>query len=96
MKDLTKTEVQNIQAKEKNQESASQLMNLTDQIRLQQSTAMNEAKLNRRLEILKADTKIAKKRWRIMRSVVAAVIVGSGINWACHDEWKDFVIDEEE
>jgi len=38
---------------------------------------------------------MAKKRWRIMKSVVAAIIAGSGVDWARNNDLRNLVLDEE-
>lgn len=81
---------------EQNRELASTLIKLTDHIRLQQLNALNQSSLTDRLEKLKSDTRIAKKRWRIMKSLMAGAVVGSGINWASDTKLKILVLDEEE
>lgn len=88
-------EAQNIRLIEKNRELSSSMIEITDQIRLQESNAINSSGLRDRLETLKSETELAKKRWRIMKSVVAGTVVGSGINWASDETLKNLVIDEE-
>lgn len=81
---------------ERNRELASTLIKLTDQIRLQQLNALNHSNLIDRLEKLKSDTEIGKRRWRVMKSLMAGTVVGSGINWATDNKLKTLVLDDEE
>lgn len=81
---------------ERNRELASTLIKLTDQIRLQQLNALNHSNLIDRLEKLKSDTEIGKRRWRVMKSLMAGTVVGSGINWANDNKLKTLVLDDEE
>lgn len=81
---------------ERNRELASTLIKLTDQIRLQQLNALNDSNLIDRLEKLKSDTEIGKRRWRVMKSLMAGTVVGSGINWASDNKLKTLVLDDEE
>lgn len=93
---LTKVEAQNIEAMEKNRELTATLVELTRQMSEQRVSALNESNLGNQLEILRDDVGTARKRWKIMKSVVAAVIVGSGVDWARDDELRQVVIDAEE
>ena len=81
---------------ERNRELASTLIKLTDQIRLQQLNALNHSNLIDRLEKLQSDTEIGKRRWRVMKSLMAGTVVGSGINWATDSKLKTLVLDDEE
>ena len=92
----TLIEAENIRAQTKNRGTVATLLDLANQIKIQRANALKMCKLSNQLERLQADTKIAKSRWRIMKSVVAAVIVGSGINWAADDDLRDIVLDDEE
>ena len=62
----------------------------------QREEAMADPRLSMQIEQVRADRKIAKKRWRIMKSVVAAVIAGSGMDWAHSDTLRDLVLDSED
>lgn len=95
LKAFTFLEAQNIRLIEKNRELSSSMVEITDQIREQQSNAINSSDLGDRLKTLQSETKLAKKRWRIMKSLVAGTVVGSGINWANDETLKTLVIDEE-
>lgn len=93
---LTMTKSQNIMALEKNRKLTATLMEVTSHMKAQRVSAINESKLRTQLEKFQDDSKIAKKRWKIMKSLVAAVIVGSGVDWARNEELRQVVIDEEE
>lgn len=95
-KSTTLAEAENIRALRQNREAATTLLDLANQTKVQRSNALQESSSSRPLERLQADTKIAKTRWRIMKSVVAAIVVGSGVDWAANDELRDLVLDEED
>lgn len=71
-------------------------MGLTEQIKSHRSTAINDSNLADQVEKLKLDHEVARRRWRTMKSVVAAIIVGSGIDWARDSVLKRLVLDEDE
>lgn len=93
---LTKVEAQNIEAMEKNRELTVTLVELTHKMSEQQVSAVNEFHSGKQLEILRDEVKTARKRWKLMKSVVAAVIVGSEVDWARTEELRQVVIDAEE
>lgn len=93
---LTIVEGQNIEAMEKNRELTATLVELTHQMSEARIAAINESHLGTQLEILRDDVRTARKRWKIMKSVVAAIIVGSGVDWARNNELRPVVIDGEE
>lgn len=81
---------------EKNRNLASLLVDLTEQIKAQRMAAIEGLNLIDATEESKLDHETAKKLWRTMKGVVAAIIAGSGINWAGNSELKRLVLDEEE
>lgn len=93
---LTTVEAQNIEAMEKNRELTATLVDLTHKMSAQRASAVNESNLGKQLEILRDEVRTARKRWKLMKSVVAAVIVGSEVDWARNDELRQVVIDAEE
>jgi len=92
----TLVEAENIRALTQNRERATMLMDLAKQTKMQRINALHESRLNNQVEKVQTATKVARIRWRIMKSVVAAVIVGSGIDWAADDELRDLVLDDED
>lgn len=95
-KALTRLETENIMILDKNRDLAASLVDLTEQIQAQQIAAIKDSDLTDQAEQSKLDHVTAKKLWRTMKSVVAAIIAGSGINWASNSELKRLVLNEEE
>ncbi|MCJ1424322.1 hypothetical protein MMC29_002209 [Sticta canariensis] len=93
---LTIVKAQNIEAMAKNRELTAALVELTHNMAEHRVSAINESKLGPQLEILREDVRTARKQWKLLKSVVAAVIVGSGVDWARNDELRRVVIDAEE
>lgn len=81
---------------EKNRDLSQTLVELANRRKNQQVSAINGSNLSEQLEGLKEGSAIAKRRWRVMKSVVAAVIVGSGVDWARNDQLRPVVLDEED
>ncbi len=95
-KSFTLAEAENIRALAQNRETATTLLNLANQTKSKRANAIRDSNSSNQVKRLRADTKIARTRWRIMKSVVAAIIVGSGIDWAADTELRDLVLDEED
>lgn len=96
LKALTMAEAENIGALEKNRTLTKSLLGLTSQLKSQREAALHEADLGIRLDKLKDEAKTAERRWRIMKSFVSAVIVGSGVDWARKEELRQAVVNEED
>lgn len=95
LRDTVSTEADNIRTLEKNRATAATLVDLIQTSEGLQANAMKDPTLGAQMNRLKGDTATARKRWRIMKGVVGAIIAGSGIDWARDDSLRDLVLDEE-
>lgn len=89
-------EIEVLRTTEQNQALTTTLLGLSNKMQAQREEAMANPRLSMQIEQVRADTNLAKKRWRIMKSVVAAVIAGSGVDWAHSDTLRDLVLDSED
>lgn len=80
---------------EKNRVLTAALLALLRTVQAQRDEVTKDPKFSAELDKLRNDTATARQRWRIMKSVVAAVIAGSGVDWAQDDTLRDLVLDEE-
>ena len=96
MNDLVMVEAQNIISGKKNRTLADTLLDLTANLQSERAEDVSNAKLRSHLQVLKEETKMSRARWRIMKSVTATVIVGSGIDWSRNDELRELVLDDED
>jgi len=96
METLTATETERIITFRINQQLTTDLLGLTDQLKAQGIDEISDPELRQTLVKLQGDTKEAKRRWRIMKSLVSAVIAGSGVDWAHSDILRDLVLDDED
>lgn len=80
----------------KNQNLAPSVTALAREVELARNSAIAESTLKVELDEAQEEAVQAKKRWRIMKSVVGAVVVGSGIDWASDDTLRELVLDNEE
>lgn len=85
----------NTRAVEKNRALTADLLALLKQVQAQRDEVTKDPKISAQLDQLRDDTATARQRWTIMKSVVAAVIAGSGVEWARDDTLRDLVLDEE-
>ena len=96
MNTLTSTEIENRVSLRVNQQLTTTLLGLTEQLKAQSIDDIGDLEVRRHLEGLHDDIKEAKRRWRIMKSLVSAVIAGSGVDWAHDDSLRDLVLDDED
>ncbi|KAI9815284.1 MAG: hypothetical protein M1827_002764 [Pycnora praestabilis] len=93
---LSTAEMENLIASARNAELTSTLIHLAEITKLQEQGDLKDPKVKAQFVSLQEEKKIARSRWRIMKSVVAAVIVGSGIDWSQDEVLQELVIDREE
>ena len=93
---LRKAEIENLKTTDRNRGLASQLLAVTDKIEDYKDSVKQEPQLKARLEETRQEAITAAKQWRIMKSVVSAVIAGSGVDWSRDSELKDLVLDAED
>ena len=95
LKDAALLSADNTRAVEKNRVLTAALLALLKKVQAQRDEDTKDPKISAELDKLRDDNTIARQRWRIMKSVVAAVIAGSGVDWARDDTLRDLVLDEE-
>ena len=72
------------------------LLSLTNEIQAQRDEVKADARLSAQVDHVRADTEVARKRWRIMKSVVVAIVAGSGVDWARDETLREIVMDDED
>ena len=81
---------------EYNQGLAPSVITLAQEMELARDDAIAQSAFTEQLAEAQQDAGEAKRRWRIMKSVVVAVIVGSGVDWASNEALRDLVLDNED
>ena len=94
--ETTAAETQYIKSRRKNQDLIDTLMDLSEKIKALDAAATDEPTLAEQLRVARANAKLAKGRWRMMKSVVAAVVAGSGVEWASDPHLLEAVLDAED
>ena len=68
---------------------------LSDKLQSQREEILRDQAFKGQFDQMLEDTVTAKKRWRIMKTVVAAVVAGSGVDWARDENLRNLVLDED-
>ena len=95
LKETATLSADNIRAMERNRSLTATLLTLAKKVQARQDEVSKDARFGTQLDELRQDAATARQRWRIMKSVVAALVAGSGIDWARDDNLRDLVVDEE-
>ena len=93
---LTAAETGSIISNQKNRELTPILFEFASRLKAQDIEDIQDPELRSELEALQIELKVSRGRRRIMKSVMVAVIVGSGIDWARKDDLRELVLDDEE
>ena len=80
----------------KTQELEEMMIGLDEKLNAINIAAMAHPELAEQLRIARANTKVAKGRWRMMKSVAAAIVAGSGVDWASDPHLLETVLDAED
>lgn len=88
-------EAENITTIASNRDLATQLLALTKDIEERKASAKEASGLKEHLATAEEEATTARKRWRILKNVVAAVVAGSGIDWSEDEPLRDLVLDHD-
>ncbi|KAI9786641.1 MAG: hypothetical protein M1839_006192 [Geoglossum umbratile] len=93
---LTDLETENILTSRKNVGLTKTLLGLAEEAKSQDKEHIKDQKSLSQLEVLERELQFRRSRWRTMKNVVSATIVGSGIDWARNAKLRQLVIDDED
>ncbi|KAL9100996.1 MAG: hypothetical protein Q9163_003701 [Psora crenata] len=96
MSEATKRAADNLAAMDRNRALAVSLTALTDMVKDRTKAATQKPEVAVRLGRLQEEAETARRRWTIMKRVIAAVIAGSGVDWTHDGELTDLVLDPED
>ena len=94
-KEATPVEADNLKTMAKNRTLTATMLDYSTKIQALRDEVVKDAGLKDQVDEAREDAGTAKKNWRIMKHVAAAVIAGSGVNWAGDDDLRDLVLDTE-
>ena len=93
---LTTTRTENLKAIQKNQELTATLLDLADQTKAEDIDSIEDPRIREELQALQRETKDSKRRYRIVKSLVGAVVAGSGVDWSRDEQLRQLMLDDEE
>ncbi|KAI9803008.1 MAG: hypothetical protein M1825_002241 [Sarcosagium campestre] len=96
MEALTTTEAENMRLAAENAELGAKLLNLADAAKSHSRDDIADEEKRSKIDMAEEEMKLHRTRWRIMKSVVAATIVSSGIDWARDEELRSLVLNNED
>jgi hypothetical protein len=92
---LTAAEAENVVVTRDNVTRAEALFKLVEEAG-NRAEDVQDHKLRTRIEALQRENTVGRSRWRTMKSLMGAVIVGSGIDWARDEQLRELVANDEE
>ncbi|KAK4694324.1 hypothetical protein P7C71_g3242, partial [Lecanoromycetidae sp. Uapishka_2] len=95
-RDTITAETENLRTLEQNRELTTTLLALTKEVQGRETSALANSSPSAQIERVREETVTARKRWRIMKSVVATIIAGSGVDWTRNATLRDLVLDSED
>jgi len=81
---------------QKNQDLAQTLFALIDQTQPPSVEEVDDPTVRTQIETLDTEVRESKRLWRLTKSIVANVVVGSGVNWAQDEALQELVLDDED
>ncbi|KAI9798178.1 MAG: hypothetical protein M1833_004927 [Piccolia ochrophora] len=93
---LSAAEAQNIENMRHNADLSTTLLQLVAGTNRLTKEDVEDPATRAQLESLEDDIRLQRRRWRIMKNVVAATIAGSGVDWARDAELQNLVLDAED
>ena len=93
---LTNLETENILTSRRNVGLTKTLLDLAEEAKSQDKEHIQDQKSLSQLEVLEKELQFRRSRWRTMKNVVSAMIVGSGIDWVRDAKLRALVIDDED
>ena len=95
LKEVAMLSAENIRTTEKNRALTVTLLDLAKKVQAQEDEVTKDPECGAHFDQARNDACTARQRWRMMKSVVAAVVAGSGVDWARDDSLRDLVLDAE-
>lgn len=96
LREISNTEVENIQSNRNNQDLARKLLELTRGNGDLWRQELNDATLKEQLDTLEKENKTKEAEYLRMKRIVSATIVASGVDWASDQKLCDLVVDDAE
>ncbi|KAF9740172.1 hypothetical protein PMIN04_001806 [Paraphaeosphaeria minitans] len=93
---LSAAERRNIITNKENRNQSRTVLALAEEVKAQSIEDISNPSLREQVEKAEKNVKESRKRTAIIKGILSAMIVGSGINWAADEELRELVMDDEE
>jgi hypothetical protein len=93
---LTQAEKGNIAANAANKELAREVLQLAKTVKPPTTEDIKDPRYLSQMQVIDKEVETARRKWRIMKSSLSALIVGSGVDWAKDDVLTELVLDDED
>ncbi|KAL1957916.1 hypothetical protein VTO42DRAFT_5308 [Malbranchea cinnamomea] len=91
---LSNAEIENMKMNEGNKELVQSLLELSQPQEKTGKELITDAELKANVEALEAENRQRKANWVIMKRIVSATIVASGVDWASDERLRELVVDD--
>ncbi len=72
------------------------MLALAEKMKAQSAKDIEAPRLREQVEATEKELREARRRKRLLKGILSAMIVGSGINWAADETLTELVMDDEE
>lgn len=86
----------NMEENARNQALAKTLLELTSAMKTQSKNDIQDPQLRNKVEGVEKEVKESRRRMRNLKCILSAMIVGSGIDWAEDEVFRELVMDDED
>ncbi|QDS75443.1 hypothetical protein FKW77_003987 [Venturia effusa] len=93
---LAALEFDNVQAIAENKELAREMLKLAHELKAEKVEEVEDVRLRNQLEKLEEEVRKSRIEWRTMKSLVAGIVAGSGVDWANDPKLLSLILDEED
>lgn len=93
---LSTAERGNLAINETNRTQSKVVLKLAEEVKSQSTDNIGNPALREQVEKAEKHVKESRQRTAVIKGILSAMIVGSGINWAADEELRELVMDDEE
>jgi hypothetical protein len=93
---LATLERENAAANDRNKDLAQEVLTLANDLKAEKVEEVQDARMRAQLQKLDEEIRKTRREWRVMKSLAASVVAGSGVDWAKNPHLLELVMDEED
>lgn len=93
---ISTAEQGDIIANRKNRELAATMLELAEEMKSQSAEDIQDPRLRDEVAAVEKELRESRRRMKMLKGILSAMIVGSGINWAADEGLTALVMDDEE